>query len=110
MKENVGRMDQVFRSIAGPALIVLGYSRLGGREGRPVGLVAMIAGTGVVESAITRVCPVNSLLGIDSRSMSERIRERDGRQTGAEGVLLGKGTPEAMQAMESTDTGSRMAE
>jgi hypothetical protein len=32
-----------------------------------VGLAAMIAGTLVAESAITKVCPVSALAGIDTR-------------------------------------------
>jgi hypothetical protein len=66
MKENVGTVDRVLRSVAGPALVVIGYSRLGGREGRPAGLAALTAGVLMIESAITRVCPVNALVGIDT--------------------------------------------
>jgi hypothetical protein len=76
MKENVGRVDQVARGLAGPALIGLGYRRLGGRRGRMLGLAAMMGGALVVESAVTRVCPLSALLGIDSRSQAERARDR----------------------------------
>jgi hypothetical protein len=37
MKENAGTADRVLRSVAGPALVVIGYRRSGGREGRPAG-------------------------------------------------------------------------
>lgn len=67
MKENVGQADRIVRSIAGPALILAGYARLGGRDGEPAGLAAMIAGALLIESAITRVCPVNAVAGIDTR-------------------------------------------
>jgi hypothetical protein len=67
MKENVGTTDRAIRSILGPALVVAGFTRLGGRSGRLVGLAAIIAGTLVIESAITRVCPVNAVAGIDTR-------------------------------------------
>jgi hypothetical protein len=67
MKENVGTADRTLRSLVGPALLVLGYSRLGGRHGRTAGLGAMIAGALVIESAVTRVCPLNAMLGIDTR-------------------------------------------
>lgn len=77
MKENVGRADQAMRTVLGPALISLGYLRWGGDEGRLAGLAAIVAGTMVVESAITRVCPLNRVLGIDTRS--EKQKERDFR-------------------------------
>jgi uncharacterized membrane protein len=67
MKENVGTTDRVVRSVLGPALLVLGYRRLGARRGRLAGLATMIAGTLVIESAVTRVCPLNAALGIDTR-------------------------------------------
>ncbi len=76
MKENVGPEDRLLRSLAGPALLAAGYTWLGGQEGRSVGLAAMIGGTLVIESAITKVCPLNAVLGIDTRrkrSFLERI-------------------------------------
>lgn len=75
MKENVGRIDRIGRFIIAPAVMALGYTRLGGYAGDPRGLATMIAGALLLDSAITRVCPVNALLGIDTRS--ERERERD---------------------------------
>lgn len=71
MKENVGKLDRIVRSVMGPSLVVLGYSRLGGSKGHPVGLLSMIAGAGVIESAITRVCPLSRALGIDTRSEAQ---------------------------------------
>jgi hypothetical protein len=67
MKENVGRTDQLLRAAAGPALMLLGYTRLEGRRGRALGLAALVGGALVVESAITRTCPLNALLGLDTR-------------------------------------------
>jgi hypothetical protein len=67
MKENVGTADRVARALVGPALMRLGYARLGGHYGRVAGLAAMISGALIIESAITRVCPLNALLGIDTR-------------------------------------------
>jgi len=75
MKENVGRVDRLGRAVIGPALAAFGYTRLGGRAGRVSGLVAMITGVLIVESAITRVCPVNALLGLDTRTKRERERD-----------------------------------
>jgi hypothetical protein len=67
MEENVGTTDRMLRAVAGPALIAIGYSKFDGRHGRAAGLAAMIAGALVIESAITRVCPLNAALGIDTR-------------------------------------------
>jgi hypothetical protein len=66
MKENVGTTDRTFRALAAPAIMAVGYTRLGGNEGSTEGLATMIAGALLLESAITRVCPVNALLGIDT--------------------------------------------
>jgi hypothetical protein len=76
MKENVGRIDRIARAVLGPALFTLGYTRLGGHAGRPAGLAAMLTGFAIVDSAITRVCPLNVLLGIDTRTRRERERDQ----------------------------------
>jgi hypothetical protein len=73
MKENVGTADQILRLIAGPALMAVGLTLLGGRAGRLRGLAAIVAGTLTLESGITRVCPVNSALGIDTRRRKLRL-------------------------------------
>ena len=78
MKENVGKTDRLIRSIAGPALIGAGYLALGGDKGKIEGLTAIMVGTLLTESAITKVCPVNYLLGIDTRkhhSSVKKVRE-----------------------------------
>ncbi len=67
MQENVGTADRAVRSVVGPALMAAGYTWLGGREGRAEGLAAMVAGALIIESAITKVCPTNAALGIDTR-------------------------------------------
>ncbi len=67
MKENVGKNDQLIRSLAGPALMGVGYFALGGNKGKLAGLAAIVVGAIVSESAITRVCPVNEFFGLDTR-------------------------------------------
>jgi hypothetical protein len=67
VQENVGGNDLTIRWLLGPALLLLGLTALGARRGRPGGLLALVAGTSVVESAITRTCPLNHVLGIDTR-------------------------------------------
>ncbi len=54
------------RTVAGPVLVALGYSRLGGNRGALPGILAIVSGALLVETAITRVCPMNELLGIDT--------------------------------------------
>ncbi len=66
MKENVGHTDRALRSVAGPALLALGLTSLGARRGRLAGLLALIGGALITETAITRVCPLNEALGIDT--------------------------------------------
>jgi hypothetical protein len=75
MKENVGRTDRIMRLALGPAMIALGYAGLGGDRGRPAGLATMLGGALVLESGVTRVCPLNAVLGIDTRSDAERLRD-----------------------------------
>lgn len=66
MKENVGGAELVVRAVAGPALVVAGYTLLGGRRGRRRGLFVMLWGAVVSETALTRTCSVNGLLGRDT--------------------------------------------
>jgi hypothetical protein len=66
MKENVGAADRTLRSVLGPAIILLAMTRLGARRGRTAGLAALVAGILVLESAITKTCPVNAALGVDT--------------------------------------------
>lgn len=66
MKENVGGADRVMRVVAGPALLALGYAWWGGREGEIPGLLAMLGGALITETAVTRVCPLNEVLDVDT--------------------------------------------
>lgn len=61
------------RSIAGPALLLAGLTVLGAREGRAAGLGALVCGTSVTESAMTRTCPVNALLGQDTARQARPV-------------------------------------
>jgi Protein of unknown function (DUF2892) len=68
MKGNVGGFDRTLRWIAGPSLLAGGYFFLGGNRGRLPGIAAMLGGVGLLETAITRTCPINALFGIDTRA------------------------------------------
>lgn len=74
MRENVGSWDRVLRSFLGPSLLLVGYSGLGGRRGRTGGLAAMIVGAVLTETAITRVCPLNYVLGVNTSDRGRRLR------------------------------------
>jgi hypothetical protein len=76
MKENVGRRDQAMRSVLGPLMVLLGYSWLKGGEGRIVGLAVMMGGGLISETAITRTCPLNELLGIDTTTRDITVRHQ----------------------------------
>lgn len=67
MKENVGKQDQLIRSVVGPGLLVLGYFFLRKKKSSLGGIASIVTGTLLAESAITRVCPVNEFFGIDTR-------------------------------------------
>lgn len=75
MRENVGRKDRILRSILGPILMGIGVVELALAERRALGGVALVAGALVLESAITRVCPVSAALGLDTRTNAERMRD-----------------------------------
>ena len=66
MRENVGGADRGMRAVVGPALLALGYAKWGGNRGSLPGLLAMLSGALVTETAVTRVCPLNEILGIDT--------------------------------------------
>jgi Inner membrane protein YgaP-like, transmembrane domain len=78
MHENVGRVDQIVRFIVGPALMAVGIGGLGRRRGSRIGPTAVLLfGESILSSAVTRVCPLNRALGIDTRSQQERARDHD---------------------------------
>jgi hypothetical protein len=78
MNKNVGMVDRAARFAIGPALVLLGYSRLCGQEGRlSWGLLPLVAGVSMIQSAVTRVCPMSAMLGIDSRTTEEKIRDKN---------------------------------
>lgn len=67
MQENVGTADRWLRVAVGGAL-VLGSLRALRRGGGIAPGLALAAGAIVLETAVTRVCPVNAALGLDTRT------------------------------------------
>lgn len=74
MKENVGHADRMVRLVLGPALMGIGVGMMG--RGGLTGVVTLVAGVLVLESGITRTCPLNHLAGIDTREPELRARDR----------------------------------
>ncbi len=73
MKENVGKKDRIIRSVIGPALVTIGYKGLGGNRGKITGLAAIVIGTAITQSSVTKVCPLNAFFGIDTREKKSPI-------------------------------------
>jgi hypothetical protein len=73
MTENVGRIDRIIRTALGTGLVAIGVTQL--REAPVIGALAAVAGALVLESALTRVCPLNAALGIDTRSRREKLED-----------------------------------
>lgn len=66
MRENVGGADRVARAVIGPALILLGLTELDALDGDLLGIITVVAGALIAETAITRVSPLNELAGVDT--------------------------------------------
>jgi uncharacterized membrane protein len=64
MLENVGKNDRWLRAAIGSSLVLTGIWRT--RRGGLAPALALGAGALLLETAITRVCPLNAWLGIDT--------------------------------------------
>jgi hypothetical protein len=87
MQENVGNIDRWVRVAAGGALI-LGAARALGIRGAVAPALLFASGAVLLETALTRVCALNALLGVDTRRLdesSENLLERAGASRGAVG-------------------------
>lgn len=73
-QENVGGLDRVARLVVGPVLLACGLAALGGRltlgldEMRQLvgGGIGVVLGVGFAVTGVTRRCPVNRALGVDT--------------------------------------------
>ncbi|HET9932192.1 MAG TPA: DUF2892 domain-containing protein [Polyangiaceae bacterium] len=66
MHENVGNTDRWLRVAVGGALVLGAVSSLGARRAFGPGLL-LATGALLIETALTRVCPMSAALGVDSR-------------------------------------------
>lgn len=89
MQENVGDTDRWLRVAVGGALVLGAASTLGARRALGPGLL-LAGGALLLETAITRVCPLNAALGFDSRGWAPFARlGKEAQQEGAEEVSGG---------------------
>ena len=73
MRENVGQLDRIVRTLVGASFLLHGLA--GVVRGRRSAAFGVAVGGFLLESALTRVCPLSTLFGIDTRSTEERIRD-----------------------------------
>lgn len=97
MQENVGSTDAVARAVVGGALTYVAVRELGPQKLRWAALLAL--GALLVESAITRVCPVNHLLKLDTRNW-QPWRRAAGRVWGKRARPTLRQSDEAMDAAD----------
>lgn len=80
MKENVGELDRWARVAVGTALSAAGIRKALKKKRKKSQLApaALFAGGAfILESALTRVCPINAMLGIDTRKRDRKAASRD---------------------------------
>lgn len=80
MQENVGTIDRWVRVAVGGTLVTAGLYGLARRNVLPAALLT--TGALVLESALTRVCPLNAWLGIDTRRLDAAEPELGEEPTG----------------------------
>lgn len=72
MHENVGRIDRWLRFAVGGGLMLAGTRALSSRSTLTPALL-LATGAVILDTAITRVCPLNGALGIDTRSWDDEL-------------------------------------
>ena len=73
MEKNVGGFDRTARFVVGPILIVVGLAAFGGlftlaagTLGLVLATVALLVGLVLATTAVTRKCPLNRALGLNT--------------------------------------------
>jgi hypothetical protein len=66
MKENVAGAERALRATIGPALIAWGWMVLAPARHKSGPVALMLTGALVTETALTKVCPVSAVVGIDT--------------------------------------------
>jgi uncharacterized membrane protein len=73
VKENVGRTERIVRIVVGASVAAASLTQI--RRHPILALVGAVAGALVTETGVTRVCPLNTAFGIDTRSTAERMQD-----------------------------------
>ncbi|ELY72276.1 YgaP family membrane protein [Natrinema pallidum] len=91
MQKNVGGFDRGARIVVGPLLVLIGIAVLegvlsltAGAFGLALAVIALVSGAVLTTTAVTRKCPMNARLGIDTSrggvdSSSEAERDENRR-------------------------------
>lgn len=66
MRENVGGADRLLRVAIGPAVVLWGWILLSPAERKSGPVALMLTGALLSETALTKVCPVSAVFGIDT--------------------------------------------
>ncbi|ELY92035.1 YgaP family membrane protein [Natrinema altunense] len=73
MQKNVGGFDRGIRVVVGPLLVLIGIAALGGllsltagSLGLALAVIALVSGAVLTTTAVTRKCPINARLSIDT--------------------------------------------
>ena len=66
MRENVGGADRGMRAVLGPALVAMGAAGMTRGRNPLASAAALVTGALITETAVTRVCPLNEVLGVDT--------------------------------------------
>lgn len=70
-------MDRKMRVMTGSMLIMAGHARAKARCGGLGATMMVMLGTALLETALTRVCPLNKLMDIDSCSADLIAKDRN---------------------------------
>ncbi len=62
MERNVGGLDRIGRTVLAAVLLLVGYRN----RDRTLGVLAFVAGSDLLATAVIQRCPMNAVLGIDT--------------------------------------------
>jgi hypothetical protein len=68
MEQNVGGYDRIVRLVVGPLLLLVGLGILAEMLplSFPLGILALLVGVVFIVTGMTKMCVLNSLLGVDT--------------------------------------------
>ncbi len=96
-------MDRKLRVMTGSMLLMAGHSRAKSRCGGIGGTMMVMLETALLKSALTRFCPLNKLMGIDSRSTDLIAKDRNEALMQSPEPLIERNAPVGM--LDRTEAG-----